>query len=222
MKAVPGSAGVSPAAQWRSRGYLPHFEGGSIPQFVTFRLADSLPSELLEQWRAELWSLPEESARVERRRRVEQWLDQGAGQAWLADGRVASLVEQALLRFDDQRYQLHAWVVMPNRVHVLFTPREGWSLSALIHSWKSFTSKQANGILRRRGQFWQEEYFDRYIRDQQHFQHAVQYIESNPVKAGLCEHKQQWRFSSECHRAGGTPALPGHRAGGTPALPGSR
>ncbi len=199
---VPGSAGVPPAARWRSRGYLPHFEGGSIPQFVTFRLADSLPSELLEQWRAELHRLPEREASAERRRRIEQWLDQGAGHAWLGDPRVASLVEEALLRLDGERYQLHAWVVMPNHVHVLFTPGHGWSLSAILHSWKSFTSKRANRILARCGKFWQEEYFDRYIRDQQHFQRAVEYIELNAVKVGLCELRQQWRFGSAALRAG--------------------
>jgi REP element-mobilizing transposase RayT len=207
--AVPGSAGVPPASIWRSRGYLPHFEGGSIPQFVTFRLANSLPSELLEQWRTELRRLPEKEASAERRRRVEQWLDQGAGPTWLGDFRVASMVEEALLRFDCERYQLHAWVVMPNHVHVLLTPGDGWSLSAILHSWKSFASKRANRILGRRGKFWQEEYFDRYIRDQQHFERAVEYIEGNPAKAGLCEIKQQWPFGSATLRAGGTPALPG-------------
>ena len=111
------------------------------------------------------------------------------------------MVQEALLRFDDERYHLH--------VHVLFTSSAGWSLSAIVHSWKSFTSKRANRILGRHGKFWQEEYFDRYIRDQQHFERAVEYIEFNPVKAGLCEQKQQWCFGSAALRAGGTPALPG-------------
>lgn len=206
---LPGSAGVSPAARWHSRGYLPHFEGGSTPQLVTFRLADSLPRELLEQWRAELLSLPDAEAQVEKRRRVEQWLDRGIGNVWLGDAQVAKMMGQALLRFDGQRYQLHAWVVMPNHLHVLFSTRDGWSLSSLMHSWKSFSSKQANRILGRRGKFWQEEYYDRYIRDQQHFQRTVEYIEYNPVTAGLCENKLQWRFGSARLRAGGTPALPG-------------
>jgi REP element-mobilizing transposase RayT len=117
-------------------------------------------------------------------------------------------VEQALLRFDGQRYHLHAWVVMPNHVHVLLTPLEGWTLSSVMHSWKSFTSKLANQVLGRRGKFWQEDYFDRYTRDSHHFQHQIEYIDSNPVKAGLCERTEQWRFGSAHLRAGETPALP--------------
>ena len=122
MGGVPGRAGVQPASTWRWRGYLPPCEGGSIPPLVTFRLADSLPSELLEPGRAELQHLPEREASAERRRRVEPWLDQGAGQVWLGDRRVAWRVEEALLGFQGERSQLHAWVVMPNHVHVWLTP----------------------------------------------------------------------------------------------------
>jgi hypothetical protein len=55
---------------------------------------------------------------------------------------------------------LHAWVVMPNPVHGLFTPEAGFTLVGNLHSWKSFTPKEANRLLSRSGQFWQEEYFD--------------------------------------------------------------
>jgi REP element-mobilizing transposase RayT len=96
---------------------------------------------------------------------------------------------------------MYAWVVMPNHVRAVFTPAEGWSLSSILHSWKSFTAGQGNRMLGRRGQFWQEDYFDRYIRDERQFAATVQYIEENPVKAGLCLWKEEWPFGSARFRA---------------------
>src|SRR5215210_5809723 len=163
---------------WHSRDYLPHFEGGERPQFITFRLRDSLPQEVLERWRIELEGAGGEAAL---RRRVEAYLDAGHGQACLKDAAVASLVEDALLHFDGQRYRLAAWVVMPNHVHLLLTPLSGYMLSSIMHSLKSYTAGEANKLLRRQGALWQEEYFDRYVRDAEHYAQTVAYIEANPV-----------------------------------------
>ena len=181
---------------WHSRGYLPHFDGGDILQAVTFRLADSLPTQLLEQWAIELAHLEEKEIELERRRRIEDYLDKGTGAAWLKHRGVAHLIQDALLFFDGERYRLSAWVIMPNHVHALLRPEFGNTLSAIVHSWKSYSSNQANKLLGRTGQFWQEDYFDRYIRNAEHYQHCVDYIEHNPVKAGLCPRKYDWEFSS--------------------------
>lgn len=203
---------------WYSRGYLPHFDGGEIPQAITFRLTDSFPRERLEAWYEELAHLPEKEATLERRKRIEVYLDKGFGQCWLREPRIANLVQTALLYFDGDRYHLHAWVFMPNHVHALLTPCASWGLSEILHSWKSYTTHQANRLLARQGKFWQEESFDRYIRDEQHFAAAVEYIEANPVKAGLCARSEEWQFGSATRRkAGETPALPG--IGETPMLP---
>jgi hypothetical protein len=153
---------------WHSRGYLPHFEGDGIPQEVTFGLCDSFPGEILDRWRNELACLQPKERETERRKKIDGYLDLGAGQALLRDVRVARMVENALLHFDAARYRVHAWVVMPNHVHILFTPENGFTLSRILHSWKSFTAKEANRIVGRRGPFWQEEYFDRYIRNREH------------------------------------------------------
>jgi hypothetical protein len=110
---------------WYSRGYLPHFDGGEIAQIVTFRLFDSLPRSLLEQWHEELAHWPEKEAEVESRKRLEGYLDRGEGNAWMNDPRIAEQVQRALLFFDAQRYRLQAWVVMPNHVHALLTPERG-------------------------------------------------------------------------------------------------
>jgi REP element-mobilizing transposase RayT len=89
---------------------------------------------------------------------------------------------------------------MPNHVHVLFSPVSDFSLSQIVQSWKSFTAKEANRILKRTGKFWQADYFDRYVRDQKHFDAALEYIEVNPVKAKLCRSAEDWRWSSARRR----------------------
>jgi REP element-mobilizing transposase RayT len=117
---------------------------------------------------------------------------------------VGGLVEESLLHFDGARYRLHAWVVMPNHVHVVMTPLANISVSRIVFAWKSFTANRANTLLGRQGAFWQKDYFDRFIRDERHFQAAVNYVEHNPVVAGLCATPEEWRYSSAGHRPSGT------------------
>ena len=181
---------------WHSRGYIPHWEAGEVAQSITFRMADSLPRTLLERWRVELDAMPNAARDQERRMRIEQALDSGHGCGALARTDVGELVEDALLHFDAERYRLHAWCLMPNHVHVLITPLSERTLSAIVHSWKSFTAKKANVLLRAEGAFWAQEYFDRAIRDHVHYSNVVEYFAMNPVTAGLCGKAGSWRFSS--------------------------
>ena len=187
------------AAGWQSRGYLPHFDGVIRPQFITTNLADSVPRRIIQQWRQELRFLDREQQQL-LRLRLERHLDQGYGKALLKNHQVAAMVQDALLRFDGVRYQLFAWVVMPNHLHSLMSRFEGYKLKNIIHSLKSYTSHEANKILGRSGQFWMEDYFDRYMRDEEHFRKTVRYIENNPVKADLCNSPGEWPFSSASFR----------------------
>ncbi len=177
---------------WHSRGYLPHFEGGEVLQFVTFRLKDSLPQTVLDSWRQELARADDAALR----RRVETYLDQGYGHAYLQEPRIAALVQAAFLYYDGARYRLAAWVVMPNHVHLLLRPLDTHTLAAIMHALKSYTAQTANRLLARTGPFWQEEYFDRYIRDADHYAQTIAYIEHNPVKARLCPTPTAWPYSS--------------------------
>jgi len=188
---------VSPEEQkvWHSRGYLPHWEAGDIPQSITFRLADSLPKTVLQHWRIELDQLADGARDRERRKRIEMALDSGHGSGALATPAVGEIIENALLHFDAQRYRLHAWVIMPNHVHVLVTPL-GETLSDIVQAWKSFSARRVNAVLDRRGVFWAPEYFDRAVRDGEHYASVVEYIAMNPVKARLCALAEDWRFSS--------------------------
>jgi REP element-mobilizing transposase RayT len=113
---------------------------------------------------------------------------------------VAEIVENALLHFDGQRYNMLSWCVMPNHVHAVVEPVVGHPFGPIIHSWKSFTAHRSNRVLRRTGRFWMPDYFDRYIRDENHLGAAISYVEENPVKAGLCERVEEWRWSSAYRR----------------------
>jgi REP element-mobilizing transposase RayT len=183
----------------RSRGYLPHLEAQEAVYFVTFRLADSLPKELVLQLLKERDAIekaglagttsPGDLSRLRELRalmkKAERCLDRGLGRCHLRDSRVASIVAQALRHFHGQRYRLFAWCVMPNHVHVLFSPLREHTLEAILHSWKSYSAHQANALLARTGTFWQREYFDHLVRDQSSLQKITQYIRDNPKRAGL-------------------------------------
>jgi REP element-mobilizing transposase RayT len=183
-------------AGWHSRGYLPHFDGRALPQFITFHLADSVPLKVIQLWRRELKMLKDNEERIVLQRRIEKYLDQGYGEAFLKLPEVANMVQDSLLKLDDSRYHLFSWVVMPNHLHSLMTRFEEHELSNILHSLKSFTAHKANKILCREGQFWIEDYYDRYIRSEDHFERTVKYIENNPVKAGLCSRPEDWPYSS--------------------------
>ena len=186
---------------WYSRGYLPHVDREGMTQLVCDRLWDSMPKEVLEGWRQELTQLSKEEYDLERRKRIDAYLDQGWGSCMLRDARAAEIVQNNWLHFAGDRYILHAWVVMPNHTHILFTPLPGWDLSRIVHSWKSYTAHKINKLFARSGKLWQDEPFDRYIRDARHFDNALAYVENNPVKAGLCEKPEDWPWSSAYWRS---------------------
>lgn len=184
---------------WYSRGYLPHYDGGDSTQFLTYRLADSLPEHVLRFLKCQV-----DAGFITDREKmisIERFLDAGNGSCFLSDPRICEMIEENLLRFSGIKYRLFAWVIMPNHVHLLLRPISGFSLSEIVHSCKSYTSNQANKILKRSGRFWCPEPFDRFIRDIDHFEKTFDYIEANPVKAGLAGNIHDWRFSSAWHRS---------------------
>ena len=175
-----------PSKGWHSRGYLPHFDSQEIVQFVTYRLADSLPFEALE--RITLSDRPE-SLR-------DELLDRGWGDCWLRQPKIAGIVEHSFFAFDGDRYRLHAWTIMPNHVHVLFGMIGDSTLSDIVASWKKYTARRCNQQLGRSGPFWQADYWDRFVRNDAHFEAAVGYIDNNPVKAGLVQAPAEWGWGS--------------------------
>jgi REP element-mobilizing transposase RayT len=168
-----------------------------------------MPADVIEAWKRELGldelsrhSGNSRTSRANRklRQRIEKYLDCGYGECVLKRHENADLVAKALQHFDGTRYQLFAWVIMPNHVHVLCRQKPGWPLSNIVRSWKSFTAHAINKSLGRTGAFWQADYFDRYIRNEAHFLAVAHYIETNPVSAGLCATATEWPYSS-IHRS---------------------
>lgn len=120
-------------------------------------------------------------------RRIEAWLDQGAGECVLRDSGAARIVADSLLHFDGERYELGCFVVMPNHVHVVVRPLtpDVYPLEKILQSWKRHTSKGIHRLRGTSGSLWQEEYFDRIIRDEEHLWRSIQYIGRNPQTARL-------------------------------------
>lgn len=194
---VPG--GAEPRG-WHSRGYLPHFDSNDVIQHVTFHLADSLPKATVDRLVAELQQMDPDRREIEKRRRLEALMDSGHGACWLRRPDCAQIVQDSFLHFDGDRYRMFAWVVMPNHVHALFQTLEGWSMSTVVASWKTFTANAIGRVVRQPGEpvphVWHPEFWDRFIRNESHFAHAVEYIHTNPVKAGLVSRPEDWPWSS--------------------------
>ena len=181
---------------WHSRGYLPHFDGVDEIQFVTCRLFDALPAEVVRGFKLRAALYGKRGGRKRYLAAVEKWLDRGMGQCFLAVPEVAEIAVQALVHYHEiKRYFLNRWVVMPNHVHFLVSIN-GQSLSQVLKDWKSYTAHAANRVLGRTGPFWQVDYFDRWIRDESHFVRCGEYIDNNPVAAGLCTRAEDWPYNS--------------------------
>lgn len=225
LRAGLKEVGTSGAPFWWDRGYMPHVESRLLKQHVCFRLADSLPTDVVEKMWHELKATPPSLRSAEMGRRVMAYLVAGHGRCLLREPGLATLVQDAFIRFHGVRYTLHAWCVMPNHVHVLFQPMEGWTMSRIVASWKSFTGRRmsawrkAAGLTSASGggaglepggtAVWQREYFDRYIRNAGHYINTVQYIHENPVTAGLITRADEWPYSS----VGVIPRWPVHAMG---------
>ncbi len=176
--------------------HLPHWQQGPIFYFVTWRLADALPANKLKQWQDEKetwrslhpkpWDRGAEKEYHSRfSRRIDEWLDAGTGSCLLRKPQLSEIVADALKHFDGIRYDLNAFVIMPNHVHVLFRLRNGFRLEKILQSWKGFSARKINQVSGRRGSLWQNNYWDRMIRNEQHFMKCRDYIRDNPIKARL-------------------------------------
>ena len=173
---------------------LPHWTLDGAAYAVTFRLADALPQETLNEWIAKRNETVLRAAAMDRPltdmelarlselhdRRIQSYLDSGVGSCRLREEPIARMVIGALEHFDEQRYHLLAWCLMPNHLHVIVRPAEGYTLASILHSWKSYTAHRANQMLGQNGSFWQAESYDHLIRDEEDLSHQVQYIWRKP------------------------------------------
>ncbi len=207
------------------RRNLPHWDVEDKPSFITACLEGSIPAAGLRRIRAyrdELENrpcpkdLPEADWEMQKHkllyRLVDSLLDGECPTMHLSDERLAIVVQNAFLHFADERYHLYAFVVMPSHHHWVFLPKEDWveqliksqahkklkrtPREAISHSIQSYTAKQCNRLLNKNGTFWQSETFDHFARDDAELHRIIQYIEQNPVVAGLADAPENYRYSS--------------------------
>lgn len=184
---------------------LPHWRQDGATYFVTFRLADSLPREKIDllaslkrEWEttlaaraeAEQWDASDKQRAWDDLSRqtfatVESWLDRSAGKCLLGDRENQILARDAFDHADRIDCRIGAGVIMPNHVHLLIQPFEGRSLEEILQSRKRRIAREINSRTGSAGSLWQEESFDRIVRDSGHLWRCLQYVGRNLAKAGL-------------------------------------
>jgi putative transposase len=195
---------------------LPHWHPAGRSIFLTWRLHGSLPTTVLNQLRITRQQLSKrklvrgvgwtnDKSLLEYKRlfaRVDAILDRAeTGPLWLKEIEIADLVQQALLERYAHLYTLWAYVVMANHLHVFLKPKTQISIGSITQHLKGYTAREANRLVKRTGQpFWQDESFDHWSRDRAEFFRIVDYIENNPVKAGLINDAENWIWSSAAER----------------------
>ena len=205
------------------RRHLPHWQPQGAVFFVTFRLKNSLPYEIIETLREEreraevaihslLKSGRAHQNALDEQRYFDKWeeyLDKAEfGPRWLSQPEIADVVKEALHYRDGKVFDLHAFCIMSNHVHVVFEPlrKSGWQpdlrtsdtdlpLHKIMQSLKRHTVRHSNIILKRDGAFWQDESYDRVIRDHEEYIRTVIYVLENPVKAGLVSRWDEWQWT---------------------------
>ncbi len=167
---------------------LPHIHSIGKPIFITWRLHGSLPA---------CRYFPPGTTSGQAFVAMDRLLDSARnGPLHLRRPEIANMTVEALHYHEKNldHYDLHAYVIMANHVHILITPHV--EVSKVMHSLKLFTGREANRALGLAGPFWQHESYDRLARDGTEFQRIVRYIERNPVHAGLVTMPEDFRWSS--------------------------
>ncbi len=201
LETPPGFRGLDPheSVMIYTR-HLPHWRQRGASYFVTFRLGDSLPQEKLDELkrikrralldRQQSGEADHKSGALEYLARItyeksERWLDQGMGRCVLRSPEAREIVAESLHFFDGTHYELSSYVIMPNHVHLIVRPLIGFELETILQGRKRSSARGLNQLIGSEGALWQEESFDRIIRDARHLWKCIQYIGRNPAMASL-------------------------------------
>jgi len=181
---------TTPFVPMHNRGELPHLYKPGGTYFVTFRLADAVtPAHLRPKLISKTPDGLELAGSFDPPLRL--------GSCILKQPAIATIVQDGIVSSREQ-CELLAWRIMPNHVHVVFAPLIGFSPPRLLQSWKGSSSRLINQMLGRSGPLWERESFDHLIRSVESLQQFIEYVEQNPVEAGLCERPDQWPFGNAC------------------------
>ncbi len=198
------------------RRNLPHIQPRGATFLVNFRLADSLPMEAMERLRAEadelkkcLLAIKDTKEKLllrdkKQRELFDKWDDalhkSQSGPLWLKEDEIAEIVADSIRYYDGKWFDVVAYCIMPNHVHLVLTPHEiseiaDYSLTKIMHNIKRNSANHANKVLGRTGAFWQHESYDHVIRDEAEMERIIKYVLYNPVKAGLVKEQTEWKWS---------------------------
>ncbi len=168
---------------------LPHWQQGCSVQFITWRLADSLPQSKLNELRKiyvdfsrrnpKPWSASTSSEYANMTiNQIESWIHHGYGECVLKNPNIRAIVSETFQRYENRSYDLLSYVIMPNHLHLLISPYE--PLNRIVQTLKRETAISINQALGRNGQLWQRNYFDRIVRSPRDLEKYMRYIENNP------------------------------------------
>jgi REP-associated tyrosine transposase len=201
------------------RRNLPHYQPQEAIYSIVFRLAGSLPNEIIIKLMGERLSqeklakkLTDRNETIDGIRReyffkFDAFLDSSATSPhWLRDDTIAGIISGAIHFLGTTRYTIIAYTIMPNHVHLIIVLREKatrnhsyrnmpYVLTKILHSLKRFTAREANKVLQRRGAFWQHESYDHVIRNSEELRKTVEYVINNPVAAKLATRWEDWRWT---------------------------
>jgi REP element-mobilizing transposase RayT len=192
---------------------LPHLFDINKPVFVTYRLRFTMPKSILDElikrkieWFDEIKSLEYKEKQqyiAEQNNVFFTWYDELIAKSeeipnFLHRPDIRDIISASFRFFDNQRYQLLAYCIMPNHVHVLMYPvtqanGDIYSTAHITYTWKRFTANQINKILNREGSLWQRESYDHLVKNEKELYHTLTYIIDNPVKAGLSLSWDEWQ-----------------------------
>ncbi len=186
------------------RKKLPHWEVYGRPIFDTLHVYGSLPVSVLKKLKEErnnkfLESKSKKQIKIIREEfiRVEKYFDNNPLISWLINREAAQFICNCFLEgARREQYILHAFVVMPNHIHWLFSPLGSENLKTIRTRFKKITSRKVNKIIGRNGKLWMNEGFDHWIRTPEKYESTGRYIENNPIKAGLAKKAEDWKWSS--------------------------
>jgi REP element-mobilizing transposase RayT len=197
MPTPPNFRGLHPDLPLRTyHRHLPHWRQEGATYAVTFRQSDSIPQahlQSLKRWRS-IWEQqhPEPRTEIEWKQfakeitnKTERWIDEGYGSCVFRESRFSRMMSDSLLHFQNQRHFTSSFVVMPNHVHAVIRPMSSFELEDCLQRIKQYVSTHINRTLKKEGVLWEEESYDRIVRDEEHLWKVVQYIGRNPKKAGI-------------------------------------
>jgi len=194
---------------------LPHFQDEGMTYFITFRLAFTLPENVLQKIRVKRLEFNQIFDKLTHEEKIDmqkeyfyqniisfdELVEKYQNQTdWIKIPEISDIIQCSLFYHDGKKYDLVAFTLMPNHVHLILTPLKNinqtdYSISGIMHSIKSYSAKKCNQILKQEGQFWYHENFEHTIRDNNDMQRCLDYVINNPVKAGLVEEWTDWKYT---------------------------